>query len=393
MSWSVQSAQNERTIKHYGVLGMKWGVRKEHMPKGRERTSINPKSHAKSSANARNILDSISKIEYEDVDSKENRNENGYMKTIRTKNDSTTISVAGSNFRKEAMELIDSVTKKAGYLPEEEASRRLKELPKIKTPTSEEFNAFAVNKGGPTPERLVNCFECVIATEMRNRGYDVQANTKEGGRALEFNLAFDMKDSFDIRSTSAEEAYKRMEVECLKYGEGARGGVGVRWFSGSGHAMTWEVKNGELIMIDNQAMGRDAKAQFMECDPSNITVVRFDNAEVRPGVMNYIENYDGLTEEEMAELEAEKERQKKMADIARASREDMKKRREAERQERLARENYEKFFKKKSVGQKIKEGTAKAAEAISKVAKATGDKIAEYASKGAKYVQDFFDKF
>lgn len=220
---------------------------------------------------------------------------------------------------------------------------------------------------------------------MRARGYDVQANIRNGGSTLEYHHAFDIKDAFTVSSQSTEDAYRLMEIQCLQYGEGARGAIGIPWISGSGHGINWKVENGEFVIFDNQQLGRDTYDSFIRsCDPSNIQVVRLDNAEVLPGVVDFIEAYDGLTEEEIAEEEARKKRETKEIQTAKKSREEMKKRRENARQERLAKENYEKFINNSSTIRKVK-------NAIVKVAKATAKKVSEYASKGAEIIKDFFD--
>lgn len=376
MNWCVRSAQNGSTITHYGVKGMRWGVRKAYEPVGRKKKLSANKKPPSAGDYSR----------YDEYDS-ENRERYGFERVVRNQNGTTTLKIIGTNTIDSFEELINNKDKAEdfGYLSESEAIKVLKELPKIEKSGSESYERYAVNQDAPITERLSNCFECTLATEMRARGYDVQANTKQGGLRLEYHHAFDIKDTFNITSQSTEEAYRLMEIQCLQYGEGARGAIGVSWLTGSGHAINWKVENGEFIIFDNQKLGRDTYADFLNCDPSNISVVRLDNAEVLPGVVDYIEAYDGLTEEEIAEEEARKKREKKEVQIARASREDMKKRRENARQERLARENYEKFINNRSIVQKVK-------NAIVKVAKATVDKISEYASKGAKYIKDFFNK-
>lgn len=376
MNWCVRSAQNGSEFAHYGVKGMRWGVRKAYEPVGRKKKLPTNKKPPSAGDYSR----------YDEHDSKA-REKYGYDRVVRNQNGTTTLSVDGTYVLDQFDELINNKDKAKdfGYLSESEATKALKELPKIEKPGSERYERYAVNKDGPTPERLVNCFECTLATEMRARGYDVQANTREGGLTLEYHHAFDIKDAFAVNSQSTEDAYRLMEIQCLQYGEGARGAIGIGWTSGSGHGINWKVENGEFVIFDNQQLGRDTYDSFIRsCDPSNIQVVRLDNAEVLPGVVDYIEAYDGLTEEEIAEEEARKKREKKEAQIARASREDMKKRRENARQERLARENYEKFINNRSTVQKVK-------NAIVKVAKATADKISEYASKGVEVIKNFFD--
>lgn len=40
MNWKVRSDQNVSSFAHYGVKGMKWGVRKEYVPHPRKKGAI-----------------------------------------------------------------------------------------------------------------------------------------------------------------------------------------------------------------------------------------------------------------------------------------------------------------------------------------------------------------
>lgn len=88
-----------------------------------------------------------------------------------------------------------------------------------------------------------------MATEMRARGYNVQANDRQGGLSIEYFNAFDIKDSFHVNSTNAEEAYRQISRECLAYGEGARGAMGMMWSSGTGHSINWGGKKRRVYYI------------------------------------------------------------------------------------------------------------------------------------------------
>ena len=99
---------------------------------------------------------------------------------------------------------------------------------------------------------LINCAYCTLAYDLRQRGYDVEASAAyygtendnaeieswyEGGKFTECSFS-------DVES---------IEKEILDNSpEGSYGQFGCYWILGGGHAMVYEVKNGEVWLRDCQ---------------------------------------------------------------------------------------------------------------------------------------------
>lgn len=384
--WTVSNpqlprAQNESELAHYGVKGMKWGVRKEYKK--------NPRRKGTPELN-RELMDVSKKTSefYRKVtDSNDNprfKKRYGYFRHIETNKGTTILGFDGS-LQREAMRKLAKEEFGSTYLPESEAVKRFESLPKLDKETTRPFRQFAVNKNGPSYERLHNCFECTLAYEMRYRGYDVQANEKHGGYTLEYHHAFDIKDSFDITSYSGEEAYKCLREQCLSYGEGARGAIGVQWISGGGHGFSWEVKNGEFRLIDTQQAGRDKLSYFDGCDPTNISVFRLDNAEPLPGVVDFVEPFEEIEGEED---EAAKEFAKqKRAEVKVAAKKALL---------AIEDESLQRRSELKDVGRKIADEFAKQANRIAsdieRNKKEVDKKISNIKNDGRKFMNDVLSK-
>lgn len=331
----IEKNQNESSeLKHYGVKGMKWGIRKEYEPKGRKSQVLNAVTLTKKTDSGNSTIKINDKAYYDLV-------------------------------KRTADEFGDKTP--ATYASEAEALYKFKNLPRFNTRLSEEQQRQAVNHNAPDYDRQLNCFECSMAYEMRRRGYNVQANKVHGGLVFETLHAFDVKDSFrlDVSSpdgsklssrTLAEECYRRMEDTCLRYGEGARGMVAITYaepYSG-GHAMNWVVENGEFKIIDNQSNQASGYETFLYCD-SEINVFRLDNAEVLPGVTDFVEPFKPTVKEEFASKKAYS--------------------------------NAKKVWKKEGYADEHKESGMKVFE---KIIKDVGKNVSEFVSKGKEVVTNFF---
>lgn len=271
LQWALREInQNESSLTHYGVKGMRWGIRKEYETKGRK---AKPK-----------VLNAVTK-------------------TKKTDSGDSEIRILDKKEYGVRQYLIDEGYHVSTYAPDNVALYNFNNLPKFNMRLSENQQAQAVNHDAPNNNRLNNCFECTMAYEMRRRGYNVQANENRGGYAFEAMHAFDIKNSFRLEVSSpdgsrlssrtlAEEAYRRMEEQCLLYGNGARGMMGIYYAEpyDGGHAMSWVVEDGKFKIIDNQGVERDAYDTFLYCD-ANVDVYRLDDADVLPGVTDFVEPF------------------------------------------------------------------------------------------------------
>lgn len=255
----------ENELYHYGVLGMRWGVRKDRQTKTRMKK------------------DSVKTFQTEFVDTK--------------------VTVAGTDTHDAYRKQLDSLKlseRTNFYMPKGVASKRLQNLPLIENRSSEKSEQLKVNDPTSSKKRTTNCFQCTIAYEMRKRGYDVQANTNFGGHNFEYFHAFDILDSFTVKSKTisggssektAKECYDRVAEQCLAYGNGARGVVTMRFPLGGGHVMNWIVEDGEFKLVDAQNTGKDEYETFSN-STFDIEVVRLDNAKLLPGSTDFVEVYE-----------------------------------------------------------------------------------------------------
>ena len=140
---------------------------------------------------------------------------------------------------------------------------------------------FRVTQGGSN-----NCGLCTTAYELRRRGYDVRANFAEQGRSVktlsEFFKNADIQDDAALANRTKSEWMAAIERRLLRQGDGARGNFGGQYAMGGGHSIIYEVSKGKVIFRDGQTgetyrSVREAIGNFV---PGKSNYFRMDNLEI-----------------------------------------------------------------------------------------------------------------
>lgn len=132
-------------------------------------------------------------------------------------------------------------------------------------------------------EYQYNCQRCIVATEARMRGYDVQAlptydnDTMPAGSNYLSN--FDNPSMSLIRHTTARANQRDVEAQMANMGNGSRAVMAFAWSGGGGHVINVVQSRGRTRYYDGQ-IGAELSASHLFNSisrSSNIELTRVDN--------------------------------------------------------------------------------------------------------------------
>lgn len=176
------------------------------------------------------------------------------------------------------------------YKTVQDPVEKMDEMDKIPPPPPPlNKNLEAVNPKHDRYGTVNNCQYCVVAADMRERGYDVQARLRnDGGYEKDISKWYNNPPKFthlnvppltkdESNDSRRERAYSMMMKHLEKQGEGARGYFGVEFMWGGGHAMYYKVENGKVNIYNPQNTNDDVTNTLAMAHPNGFSYLRLDN--------------------------------------------------------------------------------------------------------------------
>ena len=176
------------------------------------------------------------------------------------------------------------------YKTVQDPVEKMDEMDKIPPPPPPlNENLEAVNPKHDRYGTVNNCQYCVVAADMRERGYDVQARLRnDGGYEKDISKWYNNPPKFthltvppltkdESNDSRRERAYSMMMKHLEKQGEGARGYFGVEFMWGGGHAMYYKVENGKVNIYNPQNTNDDITNTLAMAHPNGFSYLRLDN--------------------------------------------------------------------------------------------------------------------
>lgn len=241
---------------HYGIKGMKWGVRKEYEKKGRRRSKKNEQT-----------TDEPKKKGLTDKQKKAIK--------IGAAAVATGLAIYGGHKLHQAYvgagQQIDPITGFRFLKNESDASDLHKINPGRVRFLSRETKNVELIDGSST-----NCMLCTTAYELRKRGYDVHAGLEKSGTGYlpddlfpnifqdykgtkkifqSFDTSLDKNGNMVMDAVNRRKTFEKLEDHIRNEGSGARGNIMVWWdksVGGGGHSMIWENVDGNVVFKDGQ---------------------------------------------------------------------------------------------------------------------------------------------
>ena len=265
---------NNNELKHYGVLGMRWGVRKEYEPKGRL-TKPSRKEYSKNKPTRKLVSQKNPKRDPVEKDKQQRKGltdkQKKYIKIGAIAVGTALVAYGGYQLYKSGKldglinkgkeSLMEKGVEIDGPIDTNNSLNRPKKL--SAKPTIQQV----IEVGNPSKYRN-NCYNQTVDATLRLCGFSTKAKgDTQNGKGLDFEdlcKVFKLNDN-DIKSMTDPSTDKITKYIGRKFSEGDVGAITVTW-NGEykklhklsptepvSHVLNWVVENGKVQLFDTQA--------------------------------------------------------------------------------------------------------------------------------------------
>ena len=269
-----------KELYHYGVKGMKWGVRNEYEPVGRNSSSYSA-ANVKMASKSK-LAQSTSSRDHSKSDKSPlvgfglsvashilNANLVGVGVDVYRLAKAGSSAVKYNSYKKERADC--EIDKNTGLKLQKEKHDIKYDLARV-NPLVNNFDNNTKN----------NCMLCTSAYDLRRRGYEVMAKKASYGYNPNDITAWYPKAKVkSVTGKNTKEMMQSVKDTLVKQGDGARGNIMVTWKNSlSGHSMAYEVNNGKLTIVDAQVNKvYDDPDKILKRCQNSVQYARLDNVE------------------------------------------------------------------------------------------------------------------